>query len=647
MDSQNLLQNRKAEIRALIETGRNHEAVDVAQAALSEAVGAGASRRRIAALLDEKARAHRNLGDMAEALDCYLTALISAHDEGDELDVAWQLALMGKLFGKYLNRPAFFHGCLEEAIPRFEAHVHKVGLERDRLQTRHYAITMDLQGSYYRRVGERDPKLIARSIESYEKALELHSVTRSADGMARANCHLGYARAAQAIHLSPDDPARVDLLRRALAEFDDGFRRTVGVSGAIRGRATRYAQRAHIFFELGSIAPATQMLERSIRYARQSADLRALVLAARIKAAIARRGGDMREAVAALTDGRNAAATAKLHGLQRVINNDLIETHFLNNQHLQALEIMEENDELVREELRAFDVASEQTFSVYRRVVGENADKYLLEGFRHETTALMDDVLATGRAARSSIMRITRSRSVALRQSAQDFGFARAAHQVKHQLSRIVTRLSNAASDAATASPEQMQRTIIEIQREVESIDVVKTALDDPLGDSSRFLRELRTLARQRLDPARVVIDCRKDIVFLNVAPKLLAEAIEHLIENIEHAVKDAPPPPGTPLLFVTQTLSKNGGMQMHLLNPGSNPPELPEQPDLSRRLFAVHGLENVIRFFAQLGIDCKYSLRKKGPSTPPYFSNCVTLRVPIPTDAQMHRLTAYETDAD
>jgi tetratricopeptide (TPR) repeat protein len=642
-----LLQTRKSQIRALIEAGRNAEAIAAAEAALTESIHAGASRRAIATLLDEKARAHRNLGDVTAALDCYLEALISADNENDELDVAWQLALMGKLFGKYLNRPAFFYACLQEAIRRFEAYIAKNGLDSDPRQTRHYAITMDLQGSYYRRLGERDPKVIAQSIRSYERARDLHAVTKSLDGMARASCHLGYALAAQAIQLSPDDPERPQQLRIALTEFDLGFHRTAAVSHAVRGRATRYAQRAHIFFELEANAAAMQMLGRSIRYARESADSRALVLANRIKATIARREGRLREATAALIDGHHAAARAKLYGLQRMINNDLIEVHFLRNQRIEAIQLVEENDELVRSELQAFDFAQEQAFSVYRRVVGENADGYLLKGFRYETASLIDDVLATGKAARHSIFQFERSRSTEMHQSAQDFGFARATHQMKHHLSRIVTRLSAAATEAVTASPEQIQRSIIAIQREVENINVVKTALDESPGESALFLHELRKLATQRLDPRRVVIECRKDILFLNVAPKLLAEAIEHLIENIEQAIKDALPPDDTPLLLVKQMLSKDGGMHMYLLNPGTNPPEPVAPLDLTRRVIAVHGLENARRLFNQLGVDCRLNTRRNGPRTPPFRSNCITLRFPSPTDAQMHRITSYEPNSD
>lgn len=609
-----------------INAGANDEAIAIARELLSEPLGAELPSKAVRAILSEAARAHRNVGDIQTALACYTRALESAHDDGDDLDIAWQLVLLGKFFGKYLNRWVFFHACLEEARRRYDGA--KITSEP---HLKRQAVLFDLLGSYHRRLAEHDPSHFPKAESAYRRALELHG---RPDGISRATCHLAYVRALSAAAL-PDPDERTAGLREALQMFEDGVKYTLTEPSAVRGRATRYAQRADLYFRLGQVEPAQDFADRAVFFARRTHDNRALIETAKVNVALMRDRGRLEDAVEILQEARRAAEENKLHALQRNLNALLIDLYFEMNFRLEALPLFEENDQLVRREVEAFDVQLRDVLNVLRKVAPGNADRYLFDGLQRDQAALIEEMLVSEQRLRDSLAAFERTRSSRLQDAI--FRFARSAqrHRIKNDLSLLGVDLRVVASEVADGDRRER---LVEIARRIEKLSAPGPSEGKPLSEETGevlLLAVLEHVAVNMLGRANVRIEHGFDVQFLELAAILLHEAFIHLVENVRQAVAAAPPPPGTPHLLVTQEKRENG-LVLRLLNPGANPAEPPALAALGD---PEHGFGNAARFFEVLNVRCTYGWLERGPASPPHRTNCVTLEMAARSD--FHRIVA------
>lgn len=624
LDRISIVSDARSRMQACINAGANDEAIAIAREVLSEPSRGALPSNAVRAILSEEARAHRNIGEIQTALACYTEALESAHEDGDELDIAWQLVLLGKFFGKYLNRHVFFHACLEEARRRYD----EAELTNEPHGKRH-AVLFDLLGSYHRRLAEHDPEHFGHAENAYLRALDLH---RRPDGISRATCHLAYVRALWAAEL-PDPAARTAGLRAALRMFTDGAQYTFTEPSAVRGRATRYAQLADLHFRLGQIDSAQEFANRAVFFSERTRDNRALIETAKVKAALLRHLGRLEDAVKILQDARGAAGGNKLHALQRNLNALLIDLYFEMNFRLEALPLFEENDRLVRREVEAFDVQLRDVLNVFRKVAPHHADRYLFEGLQRDQAALIEEMLVGEQHLRDSLATFERMRSSKLQDAI--FRFARSAqrHRIKNDLFLLGVDLRVVALDVADGDQQERLR---EIARRIENLSAPRPAEEQPLREETGevlLLAVLEHVAANMIEQKNVSIERGFDVQFLELAAVLLHEAFIHLVENVRQAVAAAPPPPGTPHLLVTQE-KREDGLVIRLLNPGANPVEHPSTPHLTD---PEHGFDNAARFFEVLNVRCTFDLVDGGPASPPHRTNCVTLE--MATRADFHRI--------
>jgi len=625
----------RAAVRRCINEGRNEDALSLVSRILDSDDLENTAPAIKRSFTNERARAHRNLGHISLALDSYTIALRSAHDEGDVLDEAWQLTLLAKFFGKYLNRPAFFHACLQEAKRRYAQET-----TTDRVQMRRRAVLMDLLGSYHRRLSDQDVAELERAADAYAEAARLHEQAQNPDGVSRAKCHLAYVRAAQAIHDSRTAEERLARLRAALDSFERAARHTMTNASAIRGRATRLAQRADLHNRLGQSAIAEELATTALGYARRTKDSRAIIQSATILASIRRGSGRTADAIAALVEAKNAAEATRFFGLQRIVNQALIDCYFEVDRKIQALPLFEENDDLVRREIADFDLLGD-VVNLFRTVAPAHADRYLFDGLRREFTSVLNEMLQNGHRLRDSLAAFERTRSTELQQAIYRFVRASLGHTIKDKLSALAMDLRGISDMIATTPAEESSRLILEMAETAGHLtSLARLDASDAAREECSLLNELKGVANDLLDISRVQVFCETDVVFFNLMPILLRETFIHLIENVRKAVVNAPPPDGVPHLVVSQALLSDGSLRFDLRNSGTNP----EAPlTVSGDAIVHHGFENAVSFLAILQVDCRFRMDDDGPNTPPYRTNCVSLTVPPSSNRSFHRFRRSE----
>jgi tetratricopeptide (TPR) repeat protein len=620
----------RAAVRRHINEGRNEEALTYVSDLLDSQLlrtAAPAIQRRFQM---EKARAHRNLGQISQALECYTIALRSAHEDGDVLDEAWQLTLLAKFFGKYLNRPAFFHACLQEANRRYADEA-----SNDRVQMRRRGVLLDLIGSYHRRLAEQDASQFQLAVAAYSEAARLHEEAQNPDGVSRAKCHLAYVRAAEVTHDSKTAEERVARLRAALDSFEHAAKHTMTNPGAIRGRATRLAQKADLHNRLGEAEIAEELATAALAYARRTKDNRAIIQAGIILATILRGAGRTSEAISSLLEAKAAAEAKRFFGLQRIVNHALIDCYFEADRKIQALPLFEENDELVRREIADFDLLGD-VVNLFRTVAPTYADRYLFDGLLREFTSVLNEMLRNGRRLRDSLAAFDRTRSTELQQAIYRFAKASLGHTIKDRLSALGMELRGIADMIMDASAVDTSRLILDVaERAIDLTSLAREDASDAAHQECSLLNELTRVAGEILSPLRVQLFCETDVVFFNLMPILLRETFIHLLENVRKAIAHAPPADGTPHLVVSQLLLPDNSLRFDLRNPGLNPGVM---PTFSGEAIARHGFENAVIFLAILQVDCRFTLDDDGPRTPPYRSNCVSLTVPPSSNQSFHR---------
>jgi tetratricopeptide (TPR) repeat protein len=585
-------------------------------------------------LLNEKARALRNLGRLQEALDCNVEALRNAHQEGNDKDVAWQLVLLGKLCGKYLQRQSLFSACLLEGEHRLSEFIFQAPSSDSadvKFVAKRYAIVQDLLGSYHRRLAERNESAWGQCEASYNKAIEYHAIAANPDGISRATCHLAYARALRvSLQGSISEAERRTVLRDALRLFTHGFSIISRNPDAQRGKATRWVQQAHIYLMLRRPENALRLLREAIAAARESNDPRALLLAHRMLGLTCKDLGDLAEASRQL-EIASQIASEKGFGFQREILANLAEIYFSLDEPHQAMEKIEQAEVLIKSEPTPSKINLEGTFEVFREIVPDRAENYLRRGQQQDYELLIEDLTRTNHLLKGLIARYERSKSIRLQVAIHQFALTSIRHAIKNELQDIfmtvreVCQRLNELEDGSQISSKSVLSTERSMLRIQETLD--KGSPESHVGRVS-LLSLLRNLAQEFFPEDKLDIRLEWDIVFRDIMPALLQEAFRHLLENIPTAIEKAPPnDSGVPYLALRHEWGDAGGGSFLLMNPGLNPIGTLWP---SEEQAIVHGFQNASYFFKSvLGFECTFELRDDGPRTPPYRTNCVRIALP------------------
>lgn len=613
------------------------DALAVADAALAEDFQA-APPRILRVILNEKARALRNLNRIEAALLCHAEALQSAHEEGSRLAVAWQLVLVGKLFDKYLNRHAFVHACLAEARARYEQYCDEHGFRADDRQTWRHAILLDLFGSYYRRLAERDPTFVLAAEESYRSALQLQELCGNPDGIARTKCHLAYVDGWSAALLETHDPERLRGLRAAIVLFEEGLQHPLVAAEAARGRATRQAQRADLYFHAGQIQTAEDFVGSALRLAAGTNDLRAFITATLIQARIYQRTDRTRDAIRSLLSAKARSSDSDLFGLRRRINNGLVESALELNRRAQAFLLLSENDELVRAELQQFDFAYRTVFDIFRQTAPERADRYLFEGLKTETAGLVAEILTANHAARNAVAAFERMTSTGIQNAIHDLAWRSLGHSVKNKLNNVSAGLATAAAHLG-ADGADVEAELKALRQAIVDIAIAAPRTSETVVPKASVVESVRRVATEILGIEHVTLDCASDVELPGLSSAILDGAVTHLVENAEKAVAAAPPAAGVPYMHIAQQRDVDGSIRILLQNPGANPLEPPRRPSGAGD---VHGFETAVRFLSYLGLECEFGLQEDGPHSKGHQSNCVTITVPVSTRDRGYRIEPY-----
>lgn len=589
--------------------------------------------RALRLFLNERARAHRNLGRMQDALQDYVRALQSAHETGTSQEIAWQLVLFGKIFGKYLERHTLFSACLREAEHRYKILLEESSLNVSPNLVIQFAIVQDLLGSHYRRLGERDSGARIRCEEAYKLSLEHHKRAGNLEGIGRATCHLAYMRALFAgMNLEITKEERTRAQREALLLFEEGLRIVMRLSHASRGRATRRAQQAHIYLMLGNCSHAASLAQEAIMMAQEHNDPRAIVFSRRVLAFSLVRAGRSVEAVRELENAFTLAKELRFSGFERRILAELAELYLGRDEWQKAIDALQENERLAQKELLEFDTGFGGALEVFRNVAPDRADRYIREGQRQDYEDLITELINNSRLLRQLVGRFEESLSSKRQEAVLSFVKKAWRHSLKNDLNVIATILLRIKSghSARGSGKDRM----LELMGEAEAM---LAKISNQLGseaaggtfEHASLKAELEQVAGQLFDVKRMRIELSHDLVFPGLAPEVLRYAFRHLLENARTAVDLAPPQdPATPLVHVRQEVTPQGITKILIMNPGINPIETPTEDSGG----VVHGFANARWLFREvLGFDCWFELRGDGPRTYPQYTNCVVIGVPPP----------------
>lgn len=626
----------RSDLRKLFNKGQYNPVVlacDEILGALEKSVGTrSAQLSRI--FLNERARALRNLGGIQEALRDYVQALQSAHEKGTSQDVAWQLVLFGKIFGKYLEKHTLFSACLREAEHRYRKLLEEAGSTVSTSLDIQFAIVQDLLGSHYRRLAERDASARSRCEEAYKLSLEYHRKAGNLEGIGRATCHLAYTRALFAdLNVDLADRERTRMRREALLLFEDGLRIVMRLPHALRGRATRRAQQAHIYLMLGNWSHAASLSQEAIMEAQEQSDPRAVVFARRILSSSLVQAERSLDAIEELEKAYVLSQEMRFSGFERRILAELAALYLKHDEWQKSIDALQESERLAQKELLEFDSGFGGALEVFRAVAPERADRYIREGQRQDYEDLISELINNGRLLRQLVGRFEESLSSRRQEAVLSFVKKAWRHSVKNDLHVIATILLRLRSERDIPKGAVRERILSLMDEASATLEKVASQLgnepaEGAIGRSS-LKAEFEGVVSQLFDITRVKIDLSHDLIFPDLAPEVLRHAFRHLLENARTAVDLAPPlDPETPLVVVRQEVSPQGIAKILIMNPGANPKDSPAEEGG----VVVHGFANARWFFREvLGFDCWFELRDDGPRTPPQLSNCVVISIPSP----------------
>jgi len=195
------------------------------------------------------ATANRNIGAFDNAIKNYYKSRTFAISDGNQIESAWKLFLLGKMYLNYLQQPSRAAKFLLDAAEEFE---NEVGINYDKA-IRGKAVCYDELGDVYRQAIPNYKK--ARSY--YGKALELNSKIDYKRGVARNIAHIGTLNSLEGRH------------KESIQMFEQSIMLLEAIGSEQRGVGIRYIQIGYANLCLKDLTKSKENIHKGIDICKQ------------------------------------------------------------------------------------------------------------------------------------------------------------------------------------------------------------------------------------------------------------------------------------------------------------------------------------------------------------------------------------------
>jgi tetratricopeptide (TPR) repeat protein len=291
--------------------GEYEEAIALADAWLADTAGLSERAQLLqrTRVLNRKAKALRNLGRFDEALLSYRDALSICDHAALQVEKAFTLLQIGKLYGNYLNLGSAFSLFITRALELLGSRQPSEEKEYDR--RRYRAICEDSLGQ----IDSRSASTWESAVARFERAMKINKDIGYDNGISRNLSHIAVVRSKYDPAASADEI--LDLFDRALSLLrpptDD------------RGAGHRKVQAGEILDRYGRPDEAQEQMESGREISRRFRDYRSYVRGSIALGRLARQRGDSATAILRYSEGKEVAARVNLTSYELEINRALAE----------------------------------------------------------------------------------------------------------------------------------------------------------------------------------------------------------------------------------------------------------------------------------------------------------------------------------